>query len=135
MAPRTPEGRTERREYSTTKRVKSFQAWDRKNEEDGVRTVIRSLDFKLPDGTARSWLKTRDLWGEEALRMQRKRSTNIGRPSKVSASDLKRLTNQQDPIHKKGWQEQADTCPGKPSIRTLQHYANKAGARRFKKRY
>lgn len=135
MAPRTPKRKTERREYDTTKRMKFFQAWDQKNEEDGVGTVAHLPGIGVPTSTARSWLKTRDLMGDEAFRMQRKTSSMLGRPAKVSASDLKRLTNQDDPIHEKGWQEQADSCAGKPSAKTLQRHINNAGARRFKKRY
>ena len=59
----------------------------------------------------------------------------MGRPSKVSASDLQRLTNQEDPIHEEPYEIQAKTLDGQPSGRTLQAHASQAGARRFKKRY
>ena len=59
----------------------------------------------------------------------------MGRPSKVSASDLQRLTNQEDLIHEEPYEIQAKTLDGQPSARTLQAHASRAGARRFKKRY
>jgi hypothetical protein len=57
------------------------------------------------------------------------------RPAKISASDLKRLTNQQDPIHEEPYEIQAKTLDGQPSARTLQAHASQANAKRFKKRY
>jgi hypothetical protein len=59
----------------------------------------------------------------------------LGRKSKVSASDLERLTDQQDPLHEEPYEIQAKTLPRKPAARTLQAHAAQAGARRFKKRY
>jgi hypothetical protein len=59
----------------------------------------------------------------------------MGRPAKVSASDLERLTNQQDPIHEEPYEIQAKTLDKQPSARTLQAHASQAGAKRFKKRY
>jgi hypothetical protein len=53
----------------------------------------------------------------------------------VSAADLERLTNQEDPIHEEPYEIQAKTLDGQPSARTLQAHASQAGARRFKKRY
>lgn len=115
--------------------MRFFQAWDCKNEADGVGTIAYLPEINIPTSTARSWLKLRELIGDAAFRSQRKSSCIIGRPTKVSASDLTRLTNQDDPIHEKGWQEQANSCPGKPSAKTLQRHVYNAGARRFKKRY
>jgi hypothetical protein len=53
----------------------------------------------------------------------------------VSAADLKRLTNQEDPIHKQPYSEQAKTILSQRAARTLQQHATRAGARRFKKGY
>ena len=70
-----------------------------------------------------------------ALRRTRKQSFRLGRKSKVSASDIIKLTNQEDPIHEEPYEIQAQTLPGQPSARTLQSHAARLGARRFKKRY
>lgn len=102
MAPKTPQRKTERREHDTTKRMRFFQAWEDRNPEDGVKTIANLPGIRVPPGTARGWLKTLEYMGEEAFRTQRKRSNLIGRPTKVSAQDLKRLTDQNNPKHEYG---------------------------------
>ena len=135
MAPRTPTKKTERREYGTVKRMRFFQAWDLKDEADGVGTITKLPGVNIPTSTGRSWLKLRDLIGDQALRSQRKSSSILGRKAKVSASDIDRLTNQNESIHEKGWTEQAKTIENRLSKRTLQRHIHVAGAQRFKKRH
>jgi hypothetical protein len=135
MTPSTPSKCYKGQEYTTTKRCRFFDAWDSKESDVGVGQICRKLDFNLPPSTARYWLRQRDIQGSQAARRTRKQSTRMGRPSKVSASDLQRLTNQEDPIHKEPYEIQAKTLDGKPSARTLQAHASRAGAKRFKKRY
>jgi hypothetical protein len=115
--------------------VRFFDAWDSKEKAVGVAQICRKLDFGLAPSTARKWLRQRDIQGSPAARRTRKQSSRLGRPAKVSAADLKRLTNQQDPIHEEPYEIQAKTLDGQPSARTLQAHASRAGARRFKKRY
>jgi hypothetical protein len=135
MTPLTPLNSPKRQEYDTTRRARFFDAWDAKENDAGVGQICRKLDFKLPPSTARRWIKERDIQGSPAIRRTRKQASRLGRKSKVSASDLERLTNQQDPIHKEPYEIQAETLPGEPSARTLQAHATQAGAKRFKKRY
>jgi len=119
MTPSTPSKCYKGQEYTTTKRCRFFDAWDSKESDVGVGQICRKLDFNLPPSTARYWLRQRDIQGSQAARRTRKQSTRMGRPSKVSASDLQRLTNQEDPIHKEPYEIQAKTLDGKPSARTL----------------
>jgi hypothetical protein len=115
--------------------VRFFDAWDSKEKATGVAQVCRKLDFGLAPSTARKWLRQRDIQGSPALRRTRKQSSRLGRKSKVSAADLERLTNQEDPIHEEPYEIQAKTLAGQPSARTLQAHASRVGARRYKKRY
>ncbi len=135
MAPSTPKKRAKRREYNTPKRVQFFYAFDHKENSEGVGTVAHLPEINIPTSTARLWLKQREKLGSEALKSQRRSSSILGRPPKVSESDLCHITDQNDPIHEKGWETQAKSLLKQPAPRTLQRYANQAGAKRFKKPY
>jgi len=135
MSTLTPPSSPKRQEYDTTKRARFFDAWDAKEDIDGVGQICQKLNFNLPPSTARYWLRQRDIQGSPAFRRTRKQSARLGRKPKVSAADLGRLTNQQDPIHEEPYEVQAKTLDGQPAARTLQAHASRAGAKRFKKRY
>ena len=135
MTPSTPLNSPKRQEYDTTRRARFFDAWDAKENHVGVSQVCQKLNFKLPPSTARRWIKERDIQGSPAIRRTRKQSSRLERKPIVSASDIQRITNQQDPIHEEPYEIQAKTLDGQPSARTLQAHASQAGARRFKKRY
>jgi hypothetical protein len=122
MTTSTPSNSPERGEYDTIKRARFFDAYDSKENDVGVARLCRKLDFNLPPSTARLWLNQRDLLGSPALRRTRRLANRLGRKSKVSASDLKALINQEDPIHKAPYKDQAETLDGDPAARTLQYY-------------
>jgi hypothetical protein len=63
----------------------------------------------------------------------RKTSSILGRKSKVSAADLKHITNQADPIYNLPYTKQAKLLPNKPAERTLRRYCANINARYFKK--
>ena len=119
MTPSTPLNSPKNREYTTTKRVRFFDAWDSKEKAVSVAHICRKLDFGLAPSTARKWLRQRDIQGSPAIRRTRKQSSRLGRPAKVSASDIQRITNQQDPIHEELYEIQAKTLNGQPSACTL----------------
>jgi hypothetical protein len=135
MAPSTPPQSPKFHEYDTIKRSRFFDAYDSKENDGSLSKLCKTLDFNLPPSTARTWLKKREILGDQARRRTRKISSRLGRKSKVSASDIDKLTNQEDPIHQEPYENQAKTLNGKPSAHTLQAHATQAGARRFKKRY
>jgi hypothetical protein len=135
MATSTPCNSPKRQEFDTTKRARFFNAFDSKENDVGLPKLCKTLDYNLPPSTARYWLKQRDIQGSPAIRRTRKQASRLGRKSKVSASDINKLINQEDPIQKEPYENQAKTLDGNPSARTLQAYATQAGARRFKKRY
>lgn len=83
--------------------MRFFQAWDLKDEADSVGIITSLPRINIPTLTGRSWLKQRNLIRDAALRSQRKSSSILGRKPKVLALDIKRLINQDDPIHEKGW--------------------------------
>jgi hypothetical protein len=99
--------------------VRFFDAWDSKEKGVGAAQICRKLDFGLAPSTARKWLRQRDIQEFPTARRTRKQSSRLGRPAKVSTADLKRLTNQQDPIHEEPYEIQAKTLDGQPSARTL----------------
>ena len=104
MTPSTPLNSPKNREYTTTKRARFFNAWDSKEKAVGVAQICRKLDFGLAPSTARKWLRQRDIQGSPAIRRTRKQSSRLRRLAKVSVADLKRLTNQQDPIHEEPYE-------------------------------
>jgi hypothetical protein len=117
MAPTTPVSKPKRHEYNTLKRTHFFHAFDSKENEQGVGAIAHLPAISIPTSIARRWLQEREVLGEAAFRSQRKAGSTISRPSKESASDLHRLTNQNEPIYEKGWQEQAVSSHKSP------HYA------------
>lgn len=135
MAPSTPDRSPARSEFNTIQRTRFYHIYDSKEKDTSLGEVCKQLDFKLLPTTARSWIRKRENLGSLALRRTRKLSARLGRKSKVSASDLQTVTNQQDPIHEEPYERQAQTLKNKPSAYTLQRHANQDGARRFKKRY
>jgi hypothetical protein len=132
MAPSTPEKKPKRHEYDTIKRCRFFDAFDSKKKEQGVGAIAHLPGINIPASTARLWLKQREDLGKIAVRSTRKISSTLGRKSKVSAEDLKRLTDQSNPEHELHYVEQAKLLPGKPSERTLRRHCARIGARRFK---
>jgi hypothetical protein len=135
MAPSTPPKSPKWREYDTIKRSRFFDAFDSKENSTSLGEIARLPEINIPPSTARTWLKKREILGDQARRRTRKTSSRLGRKSKVSAADLKKLTNQNDPIHEEPYEKQANTLDTQPSGRTLQRHAAQDGARRFKKPY
>lgn len=114
MAPSTPDNSPKRSEFDTIPRTRFYHIYDCKQKDASLGAVCDQLDFHLLPTTARSWL---------------------GRKSKVSAADLKKITNQDDPIHNKPYEQQVQTLENKPSTYTLQRHAYQDGARRYPKGY
>jgi hypothetical protein len=133
MATTTPPTSPKRHEYDTIKRTRFFNAFDSKENGQGVGSIAKLPDIDIPPSTARLWLKQRDILGDAAFRSQRKTSSRLGRKSKVSESDVDRLLNQEDPIHELHYEKQRLLLPGLPSQRTLRRHTAARGARRFKK--
>jgi hypothetical protein len=125
MAPSTPKRKTKRREYDTIQHTRFFNAFNSKEIDQGISEIARLQDINIPASTARLWLKQREQYSDAAQRSIRKTSSILGRKSKVSTADLKRITNQADPIHNLPYTKQAELLPNKPTEYTLRrHYAN-----------
>jgi hypothetical protein len=135
MAPSTPQKTRVRHEYNTIDRTRFFNAFDLKKPSHGVGFVCHLPEVDIPSPTGRRWLKQRENIGSKAYRSQRKNSSNIGRKRKVSASDLERLTDQNNPEHEFSYDEQAKLLPAKPSARTLIRACVSIDAYRYKKPY
>jgi len=133
MAPSTPIKQAKRREWSTIRRVRFFDAFDSKEKEQGVSLIADLPTIEIPYSTARLWLRQRDNIGLKALRSTRKTSSILGRRAKVSAADLTRLTDQENPEHELHYTDQAKLLPGEPAERTLRHHCAAIGAKRFEK--
>ena len=78
-------------EADTIKRTRFYDAWDHDYNEKSTRQIAR--DVQTSEGTARRWLKQRERMGSLAYRSLRKRSTQLGRPSKVTKSMCKMLVD------------------------------------------
>jgi phage antirepressor YoqD-like protein len=93
MAPTTPPKNTQHFEHDTIKRARVFDAFDSKENTTSVREIARLPQINITPSTARTWLKKREILGDQAIRRTRKTSSRLGRKPKVSASDLQYLTN------------------------------------------
>jgi hypothetical protein len=135
MEPTTPPKSPKRAEYNTITRTRFFDTFDNKESTTSLRQITLQPDINVPPSTARRWLSLREKIGSPAHRQTRKRLSILGRKSLVSASVLETVTNQDDPIHNKSYEDQVKelNLPYQPS--TLQYTANQAGAKRFKKGY
>jgi hypothetical protein len=135
MPPSTPPRKTARREYDTIKRGRFFNAFDSKAPSTSLGEICRRPEIDIPPSTARTWIRTREILGSPALRRTRRIAAIPGPKPLVSASDLETITDQENPIHEKSYKDQVEELGLKCKPSTLQHHANKAGAKRFKKAY
>ena len=78
-------------EADTVKKTRFYDAWDCIHNEKSTRQIAR--DFQTSERIARRWLKEREHIGSLAYRSLRKRSTKLGRPSKVTKSMCKMLVD------------------------------------------
>lgn len=92
-------------------------------------------NIHVPPSTARTWLRKREILGSPALRRTRKIAARSGPKSVVSASVLETITDQENPIHEKSYEEQVKELGLSCQPSTLKHHATSAGAKRFKKAY
>lgn len=125
--------RQKRHEYDTVTRTHFFDAWDARTPSRGVRHITHLPNVGITTPTGRSWLKLREEIGSKAYRSQRKTSSRLGRPPKVSALDLARLTDQKNPEHELHYVDQAKLLPRKPASSTLQKHTAAINARRYEK--
>jgi hypothetical protein len=99
MTPSTPSKGSKRKEHDTIKRMRFFDAYDRKRPSTGLNSIAKRPNINIPSSTARRWLKQRDQDGNKALRKTRRSSSSLGRKSTASAHDLNRITDQDNPLH------------------------------------
>ena len=125
--------KTGRREYNTIKRNRFFSVFDSASDSTTPGDIARRPDIDIPPSTARTWLAKRDQLGYIAHRRTRNTSSTLGRPPLVSAADLAKITDQNDPIHEKSYRDQVQELDLRAAPRTLREHTNKAGARRYKK--
>jgi hypothetical protein len=135
MPPSTPPSSPKRQEYNTIRRMRFFDAYDRKPNSASLGSICRQPQIDIPTSTARTWLKKREIIGSPALRRTRRLGSRLGPKPLVSASVLETITDQTNPIHEKHYSEQVKELGLSCQPSTLQHHANKAGAKRFKKAY
>jgi hypothetical protein len=90
-------GPSEGVEADTVKKCRFYDAYDKDHNEKSLRQIAR--DEGTTDGTAGRWLRQRESLGSIAYRSSRKRSTKLGRPSKVTKPMCKMLVNPaQNPV-------------------------------------
>jgi hypothetical protein len=83
IAPSTPPESPQWREYDTIKRSRFFDAFDSKENSTSLGEIARLLEISIPPSTARTWLKKREILGDQARRRTRKTSSKLERKSKV----------------------------------------------------
>lgn len=85
-------GPSEPQEFDTLKNKRFYDAWDSPNRTKSMRVITRETG--VSEGTGRSWKKQRKNLGSIVYRKTRKRSTKLGRRSKVTKINLQdaRLT-------------------------------------------
>ncbi len=135
MATTTPSTSRQVREFDTIQRSRFFDAFDSRQNDTGIARICKTLDFDLPPSTARYWVKQRDSLGSIATRRTRKLSSRLGRPTKISAEGLVKLTDPEETIREMPPQNQVNLFPTEPSTRTLRRQAAQEGAHRYKKPY
>lgn len=86
-----PPGPSEGHEADTVKKCRFYDAWDKDHNEKSIRQICREIGTS--EGTGRLWNKQRESLGSLAYRSLRKRSTKLGRPSKVTKSMCKMLVD------------------------------------------
>jgi hypothetical protein len=132
MAPSTPPQTSKRIEYNIIKRMRFFDAYARKKPSTGVASIARKPEINIPPSTARYWLRQREKLGSDAWRRTRRLGCTSGPKPSVCEADLNTITDQSNPIHKKGYEDQIKELGLKCAPRTLRRYCAKAGARRFR---
>jgi hypothetical protein len=81
----------ERLEADTVKKTRFYSAYDKEISFKSLRQIAR--ESNTTDPTARRWLKQRENIGSLAYRTSRKRSSKLGRRSKVTKSICKKLVD------------------------------------------
>jgi hypothetical protein len=92
----TPPNKTQPHEADTVKKTKFFCAYDRKPDDESLRTFAAKQGISRT--TAHSWLRQREELGFQAYRRTRPRSTHLGRPPKVSKEHCKMLIGPENPV-------------------------------------
>ncbi|OCK73366.1 hypothetical protein K432DRAFT_3676 [Lepidopterella palustris CBS 459.81] len=93
MPPSTPPSSLKCREHDTIKRCRFFDAYNAKENAMSLGEIARLPEINIPPLIARTWLKKREIPGDQARRRTRKTSSRLRRKSKVSILDLKGLIN------------------------------------------
>jgi len=102
-----PPGPLEPKEADTVKKCRFYDAYDRDYNEKSLRQIAR--ETPTSEGTARRWLRQRESLGSIAYRTTRKRSTKLGRPSKVTKSMCKMLVNpSKNPVRDQPYEAQIE---------------------------
>jgi hypothetical protein len=105
MPPSTPPTSPKRQEYDTIRRMRFFDAFDRKKKSTSLGSVCRRPQISIPTSTARTWLKKRETLGSPALRRTRKIGSTTGPKPLISAAILATITDQLNPIHTKSYED------------------------------
>ena len=125
-----------RQEYDTIRRSRFFDAYDNPQSITSFNQLCKRPDINIPPSTGRTWLKQRNIQGNAATRRTRKQSTRLGRKSKVPASVLDRVIDQDDSLHLASWAGQVEQTGFNCHPHTLQRQCKaKRNGQRFKKRY
>jgi hypothetical protein len=105
MATPPPPSSPKRREVDTIKRSRFFNAYNTKGKDTSLGQVCKTLDFHLLPSITRTWLRKRDFIRSNVVKRTRRLSFRLGRKSKVSAADVRRLIKPDDPIREKRWED------------------------------
>jgi transposase len=86
-----PPGPSEGREADTIKKTRFYNIWDREHLKKSTRQIC--IETGTAEPTGRRWLNKHKDMGSLAYRKSRRRSSKLGRPSKVTKSMCKMLVS------------------------------------------
>ena len=87
--PRTPPSNLTPGEADTIKKSRFFNAYDAQNGDKSLLSIAKAQN--IPYSTAHYWLRQRHQLGSPAYRHTRQLARRLGRPSRVTKSDVKRV--------------------------------------------
>ena len=101
----TPDRSIERCEYTTTKKMRFFQAYDERHGQESMRSIAASQ--QVTKTTASRWLHERDQFGSPVYRKTRRLSNKLYHPEKVTKETYKMLVSpSRNPVRNQTYEAQ-----------------------------
>jgi DDE superfamily endonuclease len=132
----TPDCPTKSYEHDTIRKTRFFRLYDEKRHCDSLRKIASQAHIHHTTGLR--WLEERKILGSKAFRRSRKRSLNLGAPSKLSKHQCEMLVSpSRNPVRDQQYEAQIEYHGLGVCQRTLQRslLKNTRNGRRYKQAY